>query len=184
MEKRNILSLLFVLLATIFCGVGCNNSEMTNDEVEEDIVDEVSLYRNNSLPTGTSPYADYYGQNRNCGDPYCSRISVKAPYDCDVVVIVKEGNEYGSVVANAYISRGDRYTFSLGDGTFQTFFYMGSGWNPNKQMNKGISGGFVENESFSKDNPQLLNSCELSYELIQQVNGNFSTKRSNEDEIF
>ena len=68
--------------------------------------------------------------------------------------------------------------------TYQTFFYYGRGWNPNKVMKGGIKGGFIENEIFSKDNPQKIYSGVLSYILQLQQNGNFQTKGSNENEIF
>ena len=39
-------------------------------------------------------------------------------------------------------------------------------------------------EIFSKDNPQYLDGQILTYELILQQNGNFSTKPSSESEMF
>ena len=51
-------------------------------------------------------------------------------------------------------------------------------------MKGGIKGGFIENEIFSKDNPQKIYSGVLSYILQLQQNGNFQTKGSNENEIF
>ena len=45
-------------------------------------------------------------------------------------------------------------------------------------------GGFVVNESFSKDKPVTLVYQGLEYELILQQNGNFSTDPSSASEIF
>ena len=69
-------------------------------------------------------------------------------------------------------------------GTFQPFFYYGEGWNPQKEMGNGIKGGFVKYESFSKDSPQPISDCVLSYVLQFRRDGNFQTKGSNRSEVF
>ena len=63
------------------------------------------------------------------------------------------------------------------------FFYGGKGWDPTKDMN-GYQGGFVYQETFSKDDPIDLDGQRLEYELILQQNGNFQTKGSSENEVF
>jgi hypothetical protein len=45
-----------------------------------------------------------------------------------------------------------------------------------------LKGGFIINENFGKDDPQYLNHNVLTYELILQENGNFSTRPSNPEE--
>jgi hypothetical protein len=45
--------------------------------------------------------------------------------------------------------------------------------------NGKIKGGFISNEDFGKDDPQTLQNNVLTYELILQTNGNFSTRPSN-----
>lgn len=135
-------------------------------------------YYNNSLRTGSSPYANY-SSNVNGESEICVRTSSNS--NCDVVVIVKTGDV---VAKNAYIKAGGSHTFYLANGTYQVFFYGGKGWNPNKTMPNGLHGGFVANESYSKDNPVSLEYQSLTYELIPQPNGNFSTKQSSADEIF
>lgn len=140
-------------------------------------------WQNNSLATGATPYSYKYGRNQSCTDYGCSQIKVKAPYNSDVIVIIKKGNERGSVIRHAYIRSGGSYTFEIPNGTYQTFFYYGKGWNPNKAMGK-VTGGFISDEHFGKDSPQYLNNNILEYELILQRNGNFSTKSSNANEIF
>ena len=57
-------------------------------------------------------------------------------------------------------------------------------WNPNKEMTGGVKGGFVEDEIFSKDNPQKIYSGVLSYVLQLQQDGNFHTQGSNKQEMF
>lgn len=149
------------------------NSETTSTSTEED-----SPYMDNSLSTGDVPYtcSGAYGNQ--------SSISIKTSSvsNCDVVVILKDGN--GDLIRNAYICAGGSYTFKLPNGTFQVFFYGGRGWNPDKAMPNGELGGFIANESYSKDDPVTLDYEELEYSLIPQQNGNFRTRQSNASEIF
>ena len=145
----------------------------------------VNANSQNYLRTGATPYAYCYGKNVVCSSYGCSQIKVKTPYNSDVLVTIKKS---GVVVKHAYIQKGHSYTFSFPNGTYQVFFYYGSDWNPNKLMKRsvcgGIKGGFNKNESFGKDYKQTLSNQVLSYELILQSNGNFSTKPSNSNEAF
>jgi len=142
-------------------------------------------YINNTLRTGDTPYAYCFGANMSCSEWGCAGISVKTPYNSDVVVTIKKGDK---VVRHAYIAAGKTYQFEFPNGTYQTFFYYGKGWNPDKVMKEidcgTLKGGFIADELFSKDAPQILNNSILSYELILQQSGNFSTKPSNLDEAF
>ena len=119
-----------------------------------------------------------------CHRAQCSAIEVTAPVNSDIVVIIKRNNDSGKVISHGYISAGDKYTFDLPNGVFQPFFYYGEGWNPNKDMGNGVMGGFVQDESFSKDSPQTIDDCVLSYVLQLRKDGNFQTKSSNRSEIF
>lgn len=152
-----------------------SNPYQKSDPQQQSI--EGNPYYNNSLSTGSSPYAS----SGSISDE--SQISVKTSSNsnCDVVVIVKRS---GRIYANAYIVAGDTYTFNIPNGTYQVFFYGGRGWNPYKHMPGGRTGGFVANESYSKDSSVSLNYQILEYELIPQPNGNFSTQQSNASEIF
>src|SRR6218665_983047 len=137
-------------------------------------------YINNSLSTGAAPYARYYGRNSSCNGSGCSKISVTTS-NSDVLVTIKNKSE--KVARHAFIQAGDSYTFSFPNGTYQTFFYYGKGWNPEKEMKNGkIKGGFVSNEQFGKDAPQYLSNNILEYRLILQRNGNFSTRPSDPEE--
>lgn len=161
-------------------------SEYTNSysQEEPELTEEERLYLDNSLTTGETPYAEYYGSNYKCPYSQCSAIEVTAPTNSDIVVIIKRNNEQGAVISHAYIRAGRKYTIDLPNGTFQPFFYYGEGWNPEKEMSNGVKGGFVKDESFSKDNPQVINDCVLSYVLQLQKDGNFQTKGSSRSEMF
>lgn len=138
-------------------------------------------YINNSLSTGATPYSAYYGGNSTCNEYGCSQIIVRTS-DSDVIVTIKRNDK---VVRHAYINSRSSYRFSFRNGTYQTFFYYGRGWNPEKEMKGGeMRGGFIANENYGKDEPQFLNNNILEYELILQQNGNFSTLPSNPDEAF
>lgn len=126
-----------------------------------------------------------YGENGSCTKYGCSNIKVTTSSSSDVIVTIKKND---NVFRHAYIRKGSSYTFEFPDGTYQVFFYYGKGWNPNKIMketSRGIvKGGFISDEDFGKDSPQRLNNSVLSYELIMQENGNFSTKPSSKNEVF
>jgi len=140
-------------------------------------------YAENQLSTGDTPYSNIYGSNKKCNGYNCSQIKVKTPQNSDVLVTIKQ-NEI--VVRHAYIRARSSYTFEVPNGLYQPFFYYGKGWNPYKLMKETtqgeILGGFVDSEHFGKDFPQKLNDNILTYELILQTNGNFSTQPSNASE--
>lgn len=91
-----------------------------------------------------------------------------------------------SVVKHAYIGPSSSYTFELLDGTYQVFFYYGSGWDSNKAMKSSncnsIRGGFKTQESVSKGDPITLKGNIMEYTLTRSTLGNFSPKSSNLDE--
>lgn len=146
---------------------------------------ELDKWKNNSLSTGSTPWSECYGSTNYCDSYGCSQISVKTPYNSDVIVTLKK---YGEVVRHAYIRRSSTYTFEIPNGSYQPFFYYGNGWNPNKSKKSKacgkLPGSFVSGESISKDKSQSLSNNILSYELILQENGNLQTKPSNEEEAF
>lgn len=154
---------------------------LIGDELSEE---EDKQYEHNSLPTGATPYTAHYGKNYKCPYEQCSGIKVTAPEESDIVVIIKRNNTNGKVISHGYIKAGATLFFPIPDGTYQTFFYYGTGWNPNKEMSGGVKGGFVKDEIFSKDSPQEIYSGVLSYVLQLQRNGNFQTKSSNRREMF
>jgi hypothetical protein len=149
------------------------------------LTEEDKKFLENSLPNGTMPYAYCYGINQKCSENDCSQIRVLTPSHSDALVIIKR---QGDVVRHAYIKAGNSYTFEVPEGRYQPFFYLGNGWNPGKYMKETdcgiLKGGFVSNESYGKDKPQKLRGSVLTYELILQPNGNFSTIPSNLNEVF
>lgn len=178
----------YVLIVFVISLLGCvNKSKSNSDSILKDseytlsakLLDQSksNVYINNRLQTGDIPYVNVqlYGEQSEI----VVRTSVNS--NSDLVVIVKY---YGSIVRNAYIVAGDSYTFYVPNGKYQIFFYSGKGWNPNKNMGNGYIGGFVENESYSKDTDVFINNQRLEYELIPQRNGNFSTKQSDKSEVF
>ena len=106
----------------------------TNLHVRNELSDEEKMYLDNSLSTGAMPYTQFYGKNYKCPYDQCSGIRVTAPGESDIVVIIKCNNQKGNVVAHGYIKAGGTFQFDIPDGTYQTFFYYGEGWNPNKEM--------------------------------------------------
>lgn len=145
----------------------------------------IEQYRDYSLRTGAQPYADCYGRNRSCSDYGCSEIIVNTGSN-DVVVKVKNRN--GIVVRHAYINERSSYSFDMPNGSYQVFFYRGTGWNPNKAMKSSdcryLRGGFVAGEHFGKGDLEYLANVQLSYTLIEQVNGNFRERASSKEEFF
>lgn len=162
-----------------------NDETFYAEDVETEHVGEADLpYVGNSLKTGATPYKAFYGKNYKCPYSQCSGIRVTAPHQSDIVVIIKKNNQDGKVIQHGYICASDTYQFDISDGTYQTFFYYGEGWNPNKDMGNGVKGGFVKNEVFSKDEPKEVYSGILTYVLQLQRNGNFQTRSSNKAEMF
>lgn len=151
------------------------------------IVNEIALeyYSTNRLRTGEMPYAYCFGRNNNCYGYQCSEMVVHAPKDADVIVSIKKS---GDVYRHAYIRANESFRFQFPNGTYQTYFYYGNGWNPNKHIKETecgrLNGGFVSNEVVGKDTPQALYDKILTYELYAQFNGNFQTKSSNKLEAF
>ena len=184
MKKFYCIALSFAALISL---ESCNGSSKSNTHSQTDeqsingectsgLIEEERPYIDNSLTTGKVPYSC-----KNVSGSQ-STITVKTgASENDVVVIIKTGD---TMVRNAYIVGGDSYTFNLPNGNYQVFFYGGKGWNPEKEMPNGDMGGFVANESFSKDEPVTLNHQGLEYELILQQNGNFSTEPSSASEMF
>ena len=153
------------------------NKEYSSSLITSPVEEKRNPYKNNRLQTGTMPY----GSSWSDGNESTISVSTSSSSECDVVVIVKKN---GRMYCNVYIEAGDTYTFEVPNGSYQVFFYGGRGWNPNKSMSGGYRGGFVMNESFSKDSRMYLEYQSVEYNLIPQPNGNFSTQISDEREVF
>lgn len=144
-------------------------------------------YGSNSLSNNSEPYSRWYGSNAYYDDytPH-SQIHVRASSSSDVIVIVRYNNANGAVAGHRYIKAGQSGTIYLQNKkNYQVFFYHGNGWYPNKEMSNGILGGFVKDESFTKDDSvQYLDNEILTYTLTQQQFGNFAPGQSNQNEVF
>lgn len=158
---------------------------LKREEMEQKQKEIFNAYINNSLSTGSTPYASCFGGNPRCSTFGCSQLIVRTPSNSDVLVTIKNS---GQVVRHAYIRANSTYEFELPKGTYQPFFYYGKGWYPEKEMQGSsgcqIKGGFISDEVYGKDDPQYLDNNILTYELILQPNGNFSTRPSNANEAF
>ena len=182
MKVNVILAATFIVLLNS-CDNCSNNpdnrsyEESFNSSPSTTISAEDEPYLDNSLSTGTIPYEceDWDGDD--------SEITVRTSEasNCDVVVMLKNDE---TLIKNVYIVAGDSYTFHIPNGKYQVFFYGGRGWNPEKIMPNGAKGGFVCNESYSKDEAVFIQNEILEYDLIPQKNGNFRTIQSNANELF
>ena len=126
---------------------------------------DIEKYGNNVLEQGSLPYERYYGTNQTAKTKYNADIEVTAPIAFDVVAVVRKENELGEVVSHAYIRADSSYTFRVDNGKYQVFFYIGKGWMPTKKMENGVEGGFVRNETFSKDDPVSLANEVITYRV-------------------
>lgn len=145
------------------------------------------LSESNSLDNGALPYEAQYGKNQTyLSDEPHATIKVKAPHQSDVVVIVRYDNPSGRVAGHIYVRRDQSASIQLPNGrVYQTFFYCGNDWSPDKAMSDTIIGGFTRGETFSKDGkPARLKDKILSYELSTQEEGNFTTVPSSAKEMF
>lgn len=159
-----------------------------NKKAFEEVADAAyeEHWKANSLGTGKMPYSSCYGSGNNCNDRNCSEIKVITGGSGDVLVTIK--NSSRRVVRHAYVKGGNSFSFKVPDGSYQVFFYSGTGWNPLKTMSSSscnsLRGGFVANENVTKDDYINLYSQIMTYELILQQQGNFSTKPSSKNEAF
>jgi len=162
-------------------------NETKFDKVSENIFED--QWKTNTLFTGATPYKNCFGGNPSCYPPSgyeeCSFIKVIAPFNSNVIVTVKKS---GSVYKHAYIKLGSSYKFTLPNGKYQTFFYYGNGWNPNKKIKSSqcgyLKGGFVSDETISKSKLKPLYNSYLTYTLQRMRDGNFSPKSSTSTEAF
>lgn len=162
--------------------------ERRQREEEEQREQLYNTYGSNSLHNGSQPYESFYGKNhRYSSDEPHAEVRVKAAHNSDVIVIIRYNNQNGRVAGHTYVRAGQTATIQLPGGhRYQTFFYYGRGWYPDKPMKNGVKGGFLEDEAYSKDgSTALLQDNEiLSFKLTPALDGNFSTSQSNESEIF
>lgn len=162
-----------------------SNIALDKDVLESIFEEEYSKqWKNYQLPNGATPYSNCYGRNNYYSGWNCSQISVSSG-NYDVVIIIK--NSIGKVIRHAYIQAYHSFTFNIPNGSYQTFFYSGSGWNPYKATNSSkctLHGGFVDNESFGKDDYFSISDQILTYRLTYSSGGNFSMRGASKNEMF
>lgn len=134
-------------------------------------------YINNSLATGSKPYASYFGRARTGGN----YIEVNTQAGSDYVVIVKRHRDQ-RYINHIYIKGGDKAKMYVPDGTFDVYFYSGNGWNPDKTIKK-LKGGFVSGESMQKDDPVEIVSAYLTYTLYPVLEGNLRLQKADISDI-
>ena len=147
---------------------------------------EWELYKDSYLETGAQPYHAAYGWNYSFGyyDSY-STITVVAPTNSDVIVIVKRNSESGSVAGHVYIRAGRRASIDVPNGTYKPIFYYGKGWKPTKEKVSGAPGAFVKDESYSTiSGTEYLYESEVTYTLQFTTNGNLHTRSISENSVF
>lgn len=137
--------------------------EVKQEAYSKDIYDK---YIDNSLKTGATPYAPCYGTNISCTDKSCSKITVKASNENDLVASIKQD---GKFVGHAYVKRGESYSFLVPDGTYQTFIFMGKGWHPERKIMDEVCGtllgGFLANENYTYDEPVQITNQVIDFDM-------------------
>ena len=139
----------------------------------------------NHLDNGAQPFTKCWGWNQSCDDRGCSTVKVVADRNYDVLLTLKEDNEFGDVVRHVYIRRGQTRSVEVPNGKYQPFFIYGKGWDPdavNPISGCSKRGWFVEQLEISKDFPDYLSNTVVTYTLQVTVGGNFQTKGSNATE--
>ena len=169
-----------------------NGTNYSSDqESNETAYNSYEAYRNNSLETGAKPYASYFGKAQT-GKNF---IDFKTSGSNDYVAIVKRhsNNKY---VNHTYIKGGDNARLYVPSGTYDVYFYSGSGWNPNMVVGQ-FTGGFVEGGTMQKDGPiQLvsetislddgstqLRTAYMEYTLYPVSNGNLILQSADIDNV-
>ncbi|MBR3442069.1 MAG: hypothetical protein IKG96_00255 [Bacteroidaceae bacterium] len=164
-----------------------NNEQESN----ENINNSYDAYRNNSLETGSKPYASYFGKAKT-GKNF---IDFKTSGSSDYIAIVKRHSN-NSYINHVYIKGGDKARLYVPSGTYDVYFYSGSGWNPDMEVGR-FRGGFVEGGITQKDGPiQLVSetiemddgqiqerTAYMEYTLYPVVNGNLILQSADIDNV-
>lgn len=168
-----------------------NEPNYSTEQESNETTNSYDAYRNNSLRTGAKPYASYFGKAQT-GKNF---IDFKTSGSSDYVAIVKRhsNNKY---VNHTYIRGGDNARLYVPSGTYDVYFYSGSGWNPNMVVGQ-FTGGFVDGGTMQKDGPiQLLSetitlddgstqirTAYMEYTLYPVSNGNLILQSADIDNV-
>ena len=168
-----------------------NESSYSTEQESNETTNSYDAYRNNSLRTGDKPYAPYFGKAQS-GKNF---IDFKTSGSSDYVAIVKRHNN-NKYVNHTYIRGGDNARLYVPSGTYDVYFYSGSGWNPNMVVGQ-FTGGFVVGGTMQKDGPiQLLSetitlddgstqlrTAYMEYTLYPVTNGNLVLQSADIDNV-
>ncbi len=166
------------LLAEAEAAAARRRDSLYRDSIYQQQQLERERYRHNRLENGAKPYRAYYGKDRT-GYNYMDFNTEKG---YDYVVIVKRSSDM-RVMNHVYIRGGRMCRLYLPDGTFNVYFYSGTGWNPNIKI-KRVKGGFMESPSNQKDEGIRLYDSYVTYTLYRVPNGNLHLQQSSVDETF
>ncbi|MCK9280217.1 MAG: hypothetical protein M0P71_06330 [Melioribacteraceae bacterium] len=152
-----------------------------------------SLYKDNQLKNGDSPYDKYFGKGvfHYSKNNYIIFENSKA-YDV-IVCLVNVNSE--QTIRNNYIRAGYNYKMgNIPNGVYYIKAFYGKDWNPNKKINNGsIIGGFDTAATFSKsekfsDRINLMDDGEqystYTITLYSVQNGNMSQENISAKEFF
>jgi len=148
------------------------DAESTEDTNEE--------YKNNSLKTGSKPYASSFGKAQTGTNYFYFKTSESDDKDFVIIVRRSRDNRY---VNHTYIKGGETAQINVPDGTYNVYFYSGKGWNPNKVIGERV-GGFVDDETLQKDGPVKLFSAYMEYTLFPVFYGNLRLENASKKEAF
>ena len=166
------------LLAEAEAAAARRRDSLYRDSIYQQQQLERERYRHNRLENGAKPYRAYYGKDRT-GYNYMDFNTEKG---YDYVVIVKRSSDM-RVMNHVYIRGGRMCRLYLPDGTFNVYFYSGTGWNPNIKI-KRVKGGFMESPSNQTDEGIRLYDSYVTYTLYRVPNGNLHLQQSSVDETF
>lgn len=138
--------------------------------------DAESQYADNSLETGSKPYASYFGR-AHTGSNY---FDFNTSGGNDYVVIIRSSDD-GSYINHTYIQGGETARLYVPDGTYMVYFYSGVGWDPDKPVGN-CYGGFVKDANMQKDGPVEIYSAYMEYTLYPVRNGNLTLQHADEGE--
>ena len=168
-----------------------NESSYGTEQESSETNNSNDAYRNNSLNTGSKPYASYFGRAKT-GKNF---IDFKTSGSSDYIAIVKRHSN-NSYINHVYIKGGDKARLYVPSGTYDVYFYSGNGWNPNMEVGQ-FRGGFVEGGITQKDGPiQLISetiemddgqiqerTAYMEYTLYPVVNGNLKLQSADIDNV-
>lgn len=143
-----------------------------------------------SFNTGANPYYAYFGHGEYDSENNFY-LKVKAPSDSDIVFNLID-NRNSKIVRSVYIKKSEEFSIEwIKSGKYDYSYISGLDWWAELEINNGIKGGFIRNQSFHKNR---FNEDQLEYEegytggyeitLTAVINGNLDTREVNQSTFF